>query len=334
MPGSLDWIVAMMPAFHPSSAPDGPRVVGWARNEVESWLRHEELELFDMILCSSSLVAQEIEKVYSGPVELFPIGVDIELFEPNAGNADSRGGVVSTVNQWGRERDIYRALRSTPITFDLRITATPSGCRETREVPQGLVEFFELPSVYRGARIVLDDFNHTTVGWGAVNSRVFEALAAGALPITNSRLGLEELGLADVPIYEDPSELNPLVQRFLDDPSGTNALVERLKLVVKERHSFDKRAEELADLLGGGSEEPAISRVVAFAPDYRESNPFQDMLYSERAKNQVAAFPVEVREFVDGAALRVSGIESVSSTFIGQPRSSRTHNRAGGADPA
>ena len=212
---------------------------------------------------------------------------------------------MSTVNQWGRERDIYRALRSSPIIFDLRIHGHAIGLPATLEkYHEGPVEFFELPSVYWGARIVLDDFNHTTVGWGAVNSRIFEALVAGALPITNSRLGLEELGLGDIPTYEDPAELNPLVQRFLDDPNGTSSLVERLQLVVKEQHSFDKRAVELADILDGVSEKPVISRVVAFAPDYRESNPFQDMLYSERAKSHVAAIPVEVKEFVDGVALR------------------------------
>ena len=150
-----------------------------------------------------------------------PIGVDIELFEPNASNADSRGGVVSTVNQWGRERDIYRALRSTPITFDLRIHGHAIGLPATLEkYHEGLVKFFELPSVYWGARIVLDDFNHTTVGWGAVNSRVFEALAAGALPITNSRLGLEELGLDEIPSQRMPPSSTRLFKGSSTIPAG------------------------------------------------------------------------------------------------------------------
>jgi spore maturation protein CgeB len=96
---------------------------------------------------------------------------------------------------------------------------------------------------------VLDDFNWTTVGWGAVNSRVFEAIAAGALPVTNSKRGLAALGLADVPIYTAPEELNPLVNRLLGDPDGTAALVEKLGEVVRTRHSFEVRAAESLEIL-------------------------------------------------------------------------------------
>jgi spore maturation protein CgeB len=96
---------------------------------------------------------------------------------------------------------------------------------------------------------VLDDFNWTTVGWGAVNSRVFEAIAAGALPVTNSKRGLGALGLADVPSYTAPDELNPLIDTLLDDPEGTDALVERLGDVVKARHSFETRARDFAGII-------------------------------------------------------------------------------------
>ena len=162
---------------------------------------------------------------------------------------DHRAGVVSTVNQWGRERDLYRALRSGPIDFPLRIHGQSRGLpSELAPYGEGPVHFFELPKVYWGASIVLDDSNWTTIGWGAINSRVFEAIAAGALPVTNSTRGLDALGLADVPTYSAPEELNPLVDRLLGDPDGTDALVEKLAAVVRERHSFDVRARDFAEI--------------------------------------------------------------------------------------
>jgi spore maturation protein CgeB len=82
-----------------------------------------------------------------------------------------------------------------------------------------------------------------------VNSRVFEAIAAGALPVTNSSRGLDALGLADVPTYATPEELNPLIDRLLEDSEGRQALVEKLGAVVRERHSFEVRAEELVEIL-------------------------------------------------------------------------------------
>ena len=246
------WVVAMMPAFRPSRAASGPTTIGWARNEFMSWLTHPELDRFDAILCSSPSAAAEFERLYAGPIHVLPIGVDVELFRPIEGSTRQRDGVVSTVNQWGRERDVYRALRSMPIDFPLRIHGQSAGLPlQLARYDQGPVHFFELPKVYWGARIVLDDFNRTTVGWGAVNSRVFEAIAAGALPVTNSHRGLDALGLAEMPTYAAQEELNPLVNRLLGDPDGAEALVEKLGMVVRERHSFDQRAADLATILTG-----------------------------------------------------------------------------------
>ena len=312
MPESLTWIVAMMPAFQPSRAPFGPRIIGWARNEIGNWLAHDELDLFDLIVCSSQVVANEIRKVYSGPVEILPIGVDTDLFAAGT-PSEGRFGVATTVNQWGRERDVYRALRSGPVTFELSIYGHTMGLpAELEPYHRGQVDFFELPDVYRKARIVLDDFNHSTIGWGAVNSRIYEALAAGALPITNSRLGLEELGLAEVPTYREPGELNPMIQGFLDDPEGTEQLVERLGRVVRERHAFERRSRQLVEILSRAPEAPVVKRVIGFAPDYRQGNPFQEMLYSRRRSHGVAAFPTDVATFAtDGILSRFRDRERI-----------------------
>jgi hypothetical protein len=246
----VQWLIAMMPAFRPSKAAAGPKIIGWARNEFMTWLTHPELDRFDVMVCSSHAAAAELERFFAGPVHVLPIGVDLDLFQPDENPARLRTGVVSTVNQWGRERDIYRALRSGSIDFPLRIHGQSRGLpSELARYDQGPVHFFELPKVYWEARVVLDDSNWTTVGWGAVNSRVFEAIAAGALPVTNSPRGLDTLGLADVPTYAAPEELNPLVDRLLGDPDGTQSLVDRLGGVVRERHSYEARARDFAHIL-------------------------------------------------------------------------------------
>jgi glycosyltransferase involved in cell wall biosynthesis len=244
------WALAMMPAFRPSKAAPGTKIVGWARNEFMNWLTHPELDGFDAILCSSPEAAAQLERFFHGPVHVFPIAVDIEMFQPAPRSVRARDGVVSTVNQWGRERDVYRALRSGPIDFPLRIHGQSKGLPPAlAKYDQGPVHFFDLPKVYWGAEIVLDDFNPTTIGWGAVNSRVFEAIAAGAVPVTNSPRGLDTLGLADVPTYSAPEELNPLVNRLVGDPEGTQALIENLGAVARKRHSFEVRAKEFLEIL-------------------------------------------------------------------------------------
>ena len=92
---------------------------------------------------------------------------------------------------------------------------------ELARYDEGPVHFFELPKVYWGASIVLDDSNWTTVGWGAVNSRVFEAIAAGALPVTNSSPRTRLARVVRRADLQRPEELNPLVDRLLGDIDGT-----------------------------------------------------------------------------------------------------------------
>ena len=293
LPDGVDWVVAMLPSYSPSRAPKGTRVIGWVRNEVDNWLQHPQLDLFDAILCSSEVAREAIAEQYGGPTELLPIGVDLGLFTPPA-ETDDRAGVVTTVNQWGRERDVYRALRSSPITFPLDIYGKAVGLPpELASFHRGLVDYFSLPGLYQGARLVLDDFNHSTVGWGAVNSRIFEAIAAGALPITNSSLGLKELGLADVPVFSKPEELNVKVSILLSDLQSAATTVESLQRVVYQRHSFDQRARELFSFLSEIEGTPSSRRIIGYFPDYRITNPYQEMLYSAKRDYSTVVMPLQ-----------------------------------------
>ena len=248
----IEWVVAMLPGFRPSALGVEPKVVGWARNAFGEWLAHPELERFHVILTSSPRFVEEAQKVYSGDIHLLPIGVDLELFEPPAIWTRSRAGVVTTTNHWGGERELFQALRSSRVDYSLDIYGQPAGLSpELHPHYLGPVDYFELPGIYWRAQVVLDDSHPAVIGWGAVNSRIFDTIAAGALPVTNSDLGLDSLGLAEVPTYTAPEELNPLVDRLLGDRDGTAALVEKLGTVVRERHSYDKRAEHLAAILTG-----------------------------------------------------------------------------------
>jgi len=248
----LKWVVAMLPGFRPSVLGADSQVVGWARNAFDDWLAHPELESFRLLLTSSPRFADEAREIYSGDIHLLPIGVDLELFEPPASRAESRLGVVTTTNQWGGERDLYRALRSSPVNYPLDIYGQPAGLSpELHPHYVGPVDYFELPGIYWRAQVVLDDSHPAVIGWGSVNSRIFDAIAAGALPVTNSRQGLEELGLSDVPTYSEPSQLNDLVAELLADEQGARALGDRLRAVVTRRHSMVARSAQLAAIWTG-----------------------------------------------------------------------------------
>ena len=240
----------MLPGFQPSALRVESKVVGWARNAFGDWLAHPELDRFQVILTSSPRFVEEAQKVYSGDIHLLPIGVDLELFEPPATQMTSRVGVVTTTNQWGGERDLYRALRSSRVNYPLYIYGQPVGLSPQLHAHYlGPVDYFELPGIYWRAQVVLDDSHPAVIGWGSVNSRIFDTIAAGALPVTNSHMGLDSLGLAEVPSYAASEELHALVELLLGDPDGTAALVEKLGAVVRERHSFEARAQDFDRIL-------------------------------------------------------------------------------------
>lgn len=304
VPEGAEIYLALLDDVDPLRLPPGITRIAWIRNRTDYWKESRSLALYDAVLCSSERTVNEIATVYPGPTGILRIGVDAELFEPAAASAPRRG-VVTTVNLWGGERQLFRALRASKLDFPLAIYGQERGMAEDL-LPcwKGPTSFFTLPSLYRQAAIVLDDHNHTTQPYGNVNSRIFESLAAGSLPITNAVLGLRDIGLGDVPVYTTPEELDALVRRFLSQPAEAQALVSRLQEVVLRDHVFSQRANRLdaflRELDDGDRDERGI--VVAYYPQ-SPGNPYEDMLYSAAAKQRVTAVPVDDLSALAGSRL-------------------------------
>ncbi len=66
---------------------------------------------------------------------------------------------------------------------------------------RGELPYEELPLLYPSAKLVLDDTQGPTLPYGAVNARVFDALAAGTLVITNCESGVRELFDEEFPVW-------------------------------------------------------------------------------------------------------------------------------------
>lgn len=103
---------------------------------------------------------------------------------------------------------------------------------------------------------MIDDADQGTEPWGGVNSKVFDALAAGALVISNGAMGLHELfgealesaGLP-LPIYSTGRDLAASLEYYLSNEDIRKRMVEVMRKVVVEEHSYSIRAHELAETL-------------------------------------------------------------------------------------
>lgn len=300
LPPDTDIAVAMIPTFDPLAVPGDCRTIAWVRNETDTWQQHPHLALFDMVVASSSVSLHRLRDRYDGPTGVLPLGVDTELFTPPADDRP-RVGAVTTVNNWGRQRHLYQCLRGLDLDLPFVIFGERRGLDSWfSRYGAGPTSYFNLPEIYRRSLLVLDDLNHTTRPYGNVNSRLLESLAAGALPVTNSRVGLAELGLDELPAYHDTTSLGEALGRLTADPAGTTALARRLADVVHERHSYDCRAGELDALIGDLDPRPrrARDRFVGVYPYYVD-NPYQTLLMSGLRDAGVRWFPVP--DVVDAA---------------------------------
>ncbi len=294
VPEETDVYIALLDEVDLWQVPARCLRVAWIRNRTFDWADSPSLALYDAVLCSSELSLKEIKRVFRGPTGILRIGVDPELFNPAARN-QPRQGVSSTVNQWGKERQIYRALRECARDFPLAIFGEQRGLHEDL-VPNwvGKVSYFALPSLYHQTALVLDDHNHTTQPLGNVNSRIYEALACGAPVVSNATTGLHEIGLTEIPVYTTAQELNTRIHEVLRDSEAVASAAARMQRVVFQEHTYERRAQELDMFLRNVTARAAHSDriVVGFSPDYRRTNPYQSMLYGWDGEANAEALPV------------------------------------------
>ena len=95
----------------------------------------------------------------------------------------------------------------------------------------------------------MDDANHVTEPWGSINSRVFDAISAGSLPVTNGKLGASEICGGIIPVYQSMEELASLLNEYLLNDDKRKTLVKRLRDCILEQHTYLHRAMELSKVL-------------------------------------------------------------------------------------
>ncbi|HWT90823.1 MAG TPA: glycosyltransferase, partial [Solirubrobacterales bacterium] len=127
--------------------------------------------------------------------------------------------------------------------------------------------------------LVLDDTSGPTLPYGAVNSRVFDALAAGTLPITNCESGVRELFGPEFPTWSDPASLRGRIDALLGDGERREALARRFRQEVLSRHTYAHRARRLAEVLEEHEEKPSFCIKIG-APTWEVAEQWGDLHFA------------------------------------------------------
>lgn len=257
-----DVLISMLDCYDVSKITNANRAlitVAWARNWFERWAVNPSISDYSVLLASSELGAQQLSDSTGRNVELFPIATNYERFAnavlaaENSEDKERFGcDYAFTGSYWNDQRDIITTLDPSSLPYSFKVFG-----KNWNQVPNfapydsGFVNYQDIPKVYKYTKIVLDDANRVTKSYGSVNSRVFDAIAAGCVVLTNGALGSEGTFNDALPVYNNSEELDSLIRLYMQDDSARASKVKELQEIVLNHHTYDVRAKRLIEIIRG-----------------------------------------------------------------------------------
>ncbi len=167
--------------------------------------------------------------------------------------------LVYVANSRNVLRPIARDLL--PTEHDLAIWGTRwEGLIDTSQLIAEHVPNDELHRVYSSAGIVLNDHWDDMREHGYISNRIYDALACGALVLSDDVPGLAERFGDAVAVYRSPAELRELIERLLADPAERRRRGELGRAAVLADHTFAHRVDELLAVVQERVREPTHAR--------------------------------------------------------------------------
>ena len=249
LPEDLDYVLSLMDPFDLRRVPEHVSTIVWIRNWTERWLERPWFERADVLLVSSQGSAELIEARTGRRTIRFPLAVNPARFHPQPAEERFVCDYAFTGNWWGKDRDIQRALAPRDGERLLVYGKDWEQVPELAPYARGELPYEQLALLYPSAKLVLDDTQGPTLPYGAVNARVFDALAAGTLVITNCESGVRELFDEEFPVWSSREDLRAALDELLGDDARRAELTARYRETVLTRHTYAHRAARLREIL-------------------------------------------------------------------------------------
>ncbi len=250
----VDILISMLESYDPRKIRCSNRSlikIAWPRNWFERWIYNPGLSKYDFIFASSETACNFIEEKTELKTFLLPIATNPNNFN---NGVQPREEFVSdycfTGSYWGYPRDIIEFLDPDSIPYKFKLFGKNwEDFDKFKLYYQGFINYFELPKLYASTKIVIDDVNRGAKNFGAVNSRVYDALACGILVLTNGVIGAEETFKGKLPVFHSKEELNNLIEYYLSNEDERILKVKELQKFVLENHTYYNRAKFLKKIL-------------------------------------------------------------------------------------
>lgn len=248
--------------------------IAWMRNWFHRWMSRIWIGNYDILLTSSAIANQFFNDFIDFPiscnrrcppsitrvrqripllVHTFRIGTNPSRFMPGPASSKFKADYVFTENYWDAKRDM---MDFNPLAVEQYVGAVVGKNWKNAPVSgawqrlvRGEIPYRLIPMVYRSAKIVIDDANHVTKPWGSINSRVFDAIAAGSLVVTNGWLGGSEIFGNRLPVFYNTTDLAAKLTYYLSNETLRLETINDLRKIVIERHTYEIRAEQFGDIV-------------------------------------------------------------------------------------
>ena len=210
----------------------------------------EEYHLYDVICVGSRHYAEELQKKLTIPVVPLLQCTDTELFYPDPEAEKARGKDYLFI---GNSRNVARPCVLWAAKKKLPLKIWGAGWKamlgpDKNMVQDVFIENSQIPSLYRSARVTLNDHWKDMLDYQFVNNRIFDALACGLPVISDCCEELKEIFPDAVLYYSSQEEFDACVKNLEENYDSIKAKVDAQWPMIKEKYSFEARAKELAEL--------------------------------------------------------------------------------------
>lgn len=202
---------------------------------------------YDLVLAASETFAQKLQGLTDVPVAPLLQATDHRRFRPE--RTGPSHDLIFVANARLTRRHIIDDL--TPTELDLAVYGREwtADLIDPRHVRAEAIPNAQLHRYYSAARIVLNDHWPEMAEEGFVSNRVYDAVASGAVVVSDRVAGMDEQFDGAVVTYRGRKDLHATITRLLADGEERRLRAERGRLAVLERHTFAVRIARLMALV-------------------------------------------------------------------------------------
>lgn len=244
----VDFAVVLTDRFDPRKIEkSGPwlTTVRWMYEWFDQCAEEPVTQAYDHLFATSDEAATYLEKVLGRSVHVLPAAAAHRALADAKPRSEWACDYCLAGDRTGTPREIEFHLRPDRISGKGRVFGAGWEKTALGQIGEGQVEASSLPDVYASARVVLDDTPLASKAWGSVSPQAFDAMAAGALLISNDERGCSERFGDLVPTYSGGESLRNVMNFWLDHEDARQARVAEIQKVVWHDHTYDVRARSL-----------------------------------------------------------------------------------------